>query len=294
VYVFPWIEPAIGKMKGVIVYLQDITHRLRAQEALTDSLAKLKKTLQGTVLALASAAERRDPYTAGHQRKVAQLACAIAREMGLNPEQIEGVRVIGLLHDIGKIAVPAEILTKPGKIAESEINLIKNHPEVGYEILKQVEFPWPVATAVLQHHERLDNSGYPGGLGGSEICLEARIIAVADVVEAMSSHRPYRSSLGINQALEEILQYKGVRYDPEVVDTCIALFTEKGFNFDQEPSRIASLADKTAANRGGPGPTLKPTGRRSRENPVQSRKSTAEKPVKQEWNNDVAGPEPPR
>lgn len=277
-YIFPWIDPATGSMEGVIVYLQDITHRLQAQEALTDSLAKLKKTLHGTVLALASAAERRDPYTAGHQRKVAQLACAIAREMGLNSEQIEGVRVIGLLHDIGKIAVPAEILAKPGKIAESEINLIKSHPQVGYEILKQVEFPWPVAPAVLQHHERLDHSGYPEGLGGPEICLEAKIIAVADVVEAMSSHRPYRSSLGIDQALKEILQYKGVRYDPEVVDTCIALFTEKGFEFDQEPSQVASLAHKTAANRGGPGATLNPTARRSREDPVPSRKSTAEKP----------------
>jgi PAS domain S-box-containing protein/putative nucleotidyltransferase with HDIG domain len=294
VHVFPWIDPATDNMKGVIVNLQDITHRLQAQEALTDSLAKLKKTLHGTVLALASAAERRDPYTAGHQRKVAQLACAIAREMGLNPEQIEGVRVIGLLHDIGKIAVPAEILTKTGKISESEFSLIKNHPQVGYEILKQVEFPWPVARAVLQHHERLDSSGYPEGLGGSEICLEARIIAVADVVEAMSFNRPYRSSLGIDQALGEILQYKGVRYDPEVVDACMGLFTAKVFNFDQESSRIASHADKTAVNRGDPGPTLKPAARKSRKNPVQSRKSAAEKPVNQKGDNDVAGPEPPR
>lgn len=294
VYSFPWIDPTTGKMKGVIDYYQDITHRLWAQEALTDSLAKLQRTLQGTVLALAAAAETKDRYTAGHQRKVAQLACAIAREMGLNPEQIEGIRVIGLLHDIGKIAVPAEILTKPGEITDSEFNLIKNHPQVGYEILKQVEFPWPVAPAVLQHHERLDGSGYPEGLRGPEICPEARIIAVADVVEAMSSHRPYRSALGIDRALEEIIQYKGVCYDPEVVDACSALFTEKGFDFDQEPSRIASLADKPAAKRGGPGPTLKPAARRSREDPIQSRKPTAKKPVKQEWNHDVAGPEPPR
>ncbi|MHB8069374.1 MAG: PAS domain S-box protein [Desulfobaccales bacterium] len=236
VYSFPWMDPATGKMKGLIDYYHDITHRLQAQEALTDSLAKLQRTLQGTVLALASAAETKDRYTAGHQRKVAQLVSAIAREMGFNPEQIEGIRVIGLLHDIGMIAVPAEILTKPGKITESEVNLIRTHAQVGYEILKQIEFPWPVALAVLQHHERLDGSGYPGRLQGSEICLEAKILAVADVVEAMSSHRPYRSSLGIDQALEEILQHKGVRYDPEVVDKCVALFTEKGFSFDQDLS----------------------------------------------------------
>jgi len=260
-YSFPWMDPATGKMKGVIDYYHDISQRLRAQEALTDSLAKLRRTLQGTVLALASAAETKDRYTAGHQRKVAQLACAIAREMELTPEKIEGIRVIGLLHDIGKIAVPAEILTKPGEITESEFNIIRNHTQVGYEILKQIEFPWPVALAVLQHHERLDGSGYPGGLKGSEICPEARILAVADVVEAMSSHRPYRSSLGIDQALEEILQYKGVRYDPEVVDKCAALFNEKGFSFDQEPSRIASLADKTTADRGGSRAILK-TGNR--------------------------------
>jgi putative nucleotidyltransferase with HDIG domain/PAS domain S-box-containing protein len=164
-YSFPWMDPATGKIKGVITYHQDITHRLRAQEALTASLAKLQRTLHGTVLALAAAAEMRDPYTAGHQRKVAQLACAIARKMRLSSEQIEGIRVIGLLHDIGKIAVPAEILTKPGKITESEFHLIKNHTQVGYEILKSIEFPWPVAQAVLQHHERLDGSGYLGGCG---------------------------------------------------------------------------------------------------------------------------------
>lgn len=238
VYSFPWRDQATGKMKGVINYYQDITPRLQAQEALMASLAKLQRTLQGTVMALAAAVERRDPYTAGHQRKVAQLACAIAWEMELNTEQLEGVRVIGLLHDIGKITVPVEILTKPGEITETEFELIKKHPQVGYEILKQIDFPWPVAPAVLQHHEWLDGSGYPQGLRGPEISPEARIIAVADVMDAMSCHRPYRSAPGINRGLEEISQYKGVRYDPEVVDICIRLFTAKNFRFDQEPSRI--------------------------------------------------------
>jgi PAS domain S-box-containing protein/putative nucleotidyltransferase with HDIG domain len=294
-YSFPWIDPATGKIKWIIGYYRDITPQVQAQDALKDSLAKLKRSTDETVIALAAAAETRDPYTAGHQHKVAQLACAIAREMGLNPEQIEGVRVIGLLHDIGKIAVPAEILSKPGKITEIEFNLIKSHSLVGYEILKQVEFPWPVALAVLQHHERLDGSGYPGGLQGPEICPEAKIIAVADVVEAMSSHRPYRLALGIDRALEEITQYKGVRYDPEVVDTCIGLITEKGFHFDQEPPLESSLADETAADPGSSRAILK-TGNREAQrdsNPEQKSRRQRKGGSKRD-NHDIDGPEPPR
>jgi len=160
------------------------------------------------------------------------LACAIATEMGLPDERIEGIYIAGLLHDIGKIAIPAEILNKPTKLTEAESNLIKTHPQVGYDILKNIEFSEPIAQIVLQHHEMMDGSGYPQGLKGKEILLEARILAVADVVEAISSHRPYRPALGLDKALEEIAQNKGTLYDPKVVDTCLKLFTEKGFRFD--------------------------------------------------------------
>ena len=182
-------------------------------------------------MALISALEMRDPYTAGHQRRVTQLACAIGKELGFSEEQTEGMRMIGFLHDIGKIAVPAEILTKPGKISEHEFSLIKTHVEAGFNILKEIHFPCPVAEAIAQHHERLDGSGYPKGLSGPDILIQARILAVADVVEAMASHRPYRPGLGIKKALEEITEKKGILYDPQVVEACIKLFTEKGFEF---------------------------------------------------------------
>jgi PAS domain S-box-containing protein/putative nucleotidyltransferase with HDIG domain len=211
---------------------RDITERRQAQEDLRQSLERLQMTLEGTVNSLASAIEMRDPYTAGHQRRVTQLACAIAEEMGLPGEQIDGLRLAGLVHDIGKINVPAEILSKPGPLTELEFGLIKMHPQVGYDILKEIEFPWPVAQIVLQHHERMDGSGYPQGLSGEEIILEARILAVADVVEAMSSHRPYRPSRGIDEALEEISHNRGILYDPEVVDACLKLFAEKGFKLE--------------------------------------------------------------
>lgn len=191
----------------------------------------LRKTMKGTIQAMALAAEIRDPYTAGHQRKVSQLACAIAREMGLSGEQIEGIRLAGLVHDLGKISVPAEILSKPGELSKIEFGLIENHPQIGHDILKTVEFPWPITNIVFQHQERIDGSGYPQGLSGEDILLEAKIVAVADVVEAMSSHRPYRPALGIAKAIEEISQSKGVLYDFEVVDVCVKLLTEKGFTF---------------------------------------------------------------
>jgi putative nucleotidyltransferase with HDIG domain len=176
--------------------------------------------------------EMRDPYTAGHQRQVAQLACAIAQEMGFPPERVEGMRVLGCLHDIGKIAIPAEILSKPGRLSAMEFTLIKDHPRAGYEIIKDIDFPFPVAEGILQHHERLDGSGYPRGISGPDIILEARILGVADVVEAMASHRPYRRSLGIDQALDEISRNRGILYDPEVVDICLKLFNErKGSRF---------------------------------------------------------------
>ena len=206
--------------------------RKRAEKKLQKSYEKLQRALEGTVNTLVSTIELRDPYTAGHQRQVTKLACAIAREMGLPEEQVEGIRMAGLIHDMGKITVPAEILSKPGGLNDLQFGLIKMHPQIGYDILKGTDFPWPLAQIVLQHHERMNGSGYPQGLSGEEIMLEARILAVADVVVAMASHRPYRPALGLDKALEEIAQNKGVLYDPEVVDACLRLFTEKGFSLE--------------------------------------------------------------
>ena len=207
-------------------------HDIELEEERKRAKQKLQKTLEETIHALASAIEMRDPYTAGHQKRVTKLACAIAKEMGLSKEQIEGIRMAGLIHDIGKISIPSEILTKPGKLNDLECSLIKTHPQAGYNILKGIEFPWPVAQIVLQHHEMMDGSGYPQGLCGKDILLEAGILAVADVVEAMSSHRPYRPAYGIDKALEEISKNKGILYDPEVVNACLRLFNQKGFKFD--------------------------------------------------------------
>lgn len=221
-----------GRIDYVSGVLFDITIRKRGEEALKKSFTKLQESLKSTVVALVSALEMRDPYTAGHQRRVTQLACAIGKELGFSEKQVEGMRMIGILHDIGKIAVPAEILTRPGKISEHEFSLIKTHTEAGFNIVKEIDFPCPVAEAIAQHHERLDGSGYPRGLSGSEIIIQARILAVADVVEAMASHRPYRPGLGIEMAFEEITQKKGVLYDPEVVAGCIRVFKEKRFEFE--------------------------------------------------------------
>jgi PAS domain S-box-containing protein/putative nucleotidyltransferase with HDIG domain len=217
---------------GCISIIRDITERKRADEKLKASFDTLRRSLESTISALASALELRDPYTAGHQQRVTDLACAIAGEMELGEEQIAGIRMAGLIHDIGKINIPAEILNKPGQLTEIEYNLFKNHPQLGHDILKTVEFPWPVAQIVLQHHERMDGSGYPQGLSGEEIILGARILAVADIVEAIASHRPYRPARGIGDALEEILHNKGILYDPAVVDACLRVFYDKGFTFE--------------------------------------------------------------
>jgi HD-GYP domain-containing protein (c-di-GMP phosphodiesterase class II) len=194
----------------------------------------LLKMFNGTVEAIAALYEKRDPYTAGHQRRVAQLACAIARKMGLPEEQIYGIHITGIVHDIGKIAVPGDILSKPGKLSAEEFNIVKTHPQVAYEVLRNLEFPWPVAETILQHHERLDGSGYPKGISGEAIILEARILCVADVVESMVSHRPYRPALGKKKALNEILKNKGILYDPAVADACLKLSFNGGFNLDCE------------------------------------------------------------
>jgi PAS domain S-box-containing protein len=189
----------------------------------------IRTAAEATVSALAAVAERRDPYTAGHQKRVSQLASAIAREMKLPDDQIEGIRIAGILHDTGKVVIPGEILSKPSSLSEFEFGIIKTHPRVDSEIVEGIDFPWPVSRAVLQHHERMDGSGYPSGTRGEDIIVEARILAVADVVEAMSSHRPYRPALGIDKALAEVVQGRGVRYDADVVDACVTLFKEKRF-----------------------------------------------------------------
>ena len=198
---------------------------------LKQSEKQLRTSLLDSITALAAMVEMRDPYTAGHQRRVAQLAIAIAHELQLPQEQVEGVHLAGVVHDVGKIRIPAEILSKPGKLSALEFSLIQEHSQNGYEILKSIAFPWPIAQIVQQHHERLDGSGYPQGLKGDQIMLEARIVAVADVVEAMSSHRPYRAALGINSALKEIERGRGTVYDAAVVDACLRLFAEKRFAF---------------------------------------------------------------
>lgn len=220
-----------GAIVGLMAVAADISERKRMEEALRESLQKSRRLFEQTIHALASAVEKRDPYTAGHQQRVARLACAIAGEMGLPAERINGIRTAASVHDLGKLSVPAEILSKPGRLSEIEMGLIKTHVQAGYEILAGIEFPWPVARIVLEHHERRDGTGYPLELAGDEILLEASILTVADVVEAMASYRPYRPANGIAPALAEIEAYRGSRYAPEAVDACLALF-RKGFTLE--------------------------------------------------------------
>lgn len=231
----PRVEPIRdekGTVSGVVLAFTDITSRKKAELELKKSWQKQKLAMEGTVRAMASTIETRDPYTAGHQRRVTRLACAIAEELKLSPDTIEGLRMSGELHDIGKIHVPAEILSKPGQISEAEYNIIKTHPRIGHDILKTIEFPWPVAEIVHQHHERMDGSGYPQGLKGEQILMEARILAVADVIEAMATHRPYRPALSIDEALKEILKNSGKFYDRRVVRACLKVFREKKFTLE--------------------------------------------------------------
>ena len=215
-----------------IGFFRDVTERKQAEELVIVNLKKIENTLEDTVKALAAISEMRDPYTAGHQRRVTQIACAIALDMGFSQDRINAIRIAGLLHDIGKITIPAEILTKPSKLSDVEFAIIKTHPKAAYDVLKSIDFPWPIAQYILQHHEKLNGSGYPSGLKGDEILMESRILCVADIVEAMSSHRPYRPALGIDVALEDMFANKGVLYDPAVVDSCVKLFREKGFKFE--------------------------------------------------------------
>ena len=220
-----------GEAMSVVKVYNEITEQKKTEIELKQSLIQLRKNLAATVQAMAMTVETRDPYTAGHQRRTSDIARNIAQQMKLSKQEVDGIRMAGVIHDLGKISVPAEILSKPGKIGATEFALIQDHPQTGYDILKGIDFNWPVAEIVRQHHERMDGSGYPFGLKGDDIRIEAKVIGVADVIEAMSSHRPYRPSLGINKAFREIMQNSGTLYDTDVVDATVNLFSKKEFSF---------------------------------------------------------------
>ena len=211
---------------------KEIMERKTIETMLKNSLTSLEKTIEGSINTISTIVEMRDPYTGGHQKHVAQLCRAIAMEMDLSNKQIDGIYYASLIHDIGKLAVPIEVLVKPGPISEIEMMLLKTHPQTGWEMLRKIEFPWPIAQIALQHHERMNGSGYPSGLIGNQILEESKIVAVADVVESMTFHRPYRAALGIEMALHEIVKYKGILYDADSVDSCVKLFRENNFKFE--------------------------------------------------------------
>ncbi|HEK86285.1 MAG: HD domain-containing phosphohydrolase [Candidatus Saccharicenans sp.] len=226
-----YVEASTSTLKEnpnqTLVILRDITPRKKAEEELTETLNKLRKAMGATIQAISLTVESRDPYTAGHQRRVSDLARAIATRLSFPEEQVDEIRLAALVHDLGKISVPAEILNKAGRLSPHEFNLIKDHPRIGYEILKTIEFPWPVAEIVYQHHERIDGSGYPRGLRDGQIHPMARILSVADVVEAMLSHRPYRSAYSPAEVIQEIKSNQGVIYDAEAVEVCVGIIKEK-------------------------------------------------------------------
>ncbi|NMC90922.1 MAG: response regulator [Smithella sp.] len=207
---------------------QKTRHLNQSLEELRSSLEKIRMILGGTVLAMSRIVESRDPYTAGHEQQVARIACVISEKLLLPVDRVEAIRIAGQLHDIGKIAVPSEILTKPGRLSPLEMEMVKTHCRNAYDILKAIEFPYPVAKIILQHHERMDGSGYPQGLKGEDILLEARIIACADVIEAISSHRPYRPAMDIDTAMKEITDHRGILYDANVVDACLDIYRTQG------------------------------------------------------------------
>ncbi|MFC1938758.1 HD domain-containing phosphohydrolase [Chloroflexota bacterium] len=243
------IDDAIEKWRGLMLSRGnfDQLERLASVDSVTGELIRQKflKTLCKTIgcetmEALATIVEFRDPYTASHQQRVTQLACAIAKAMNFPEDNVTGLYLAGLIHDIGKVSVPSEILCNPNGLSADEFNIIKMHPTLGYEVLKGLDLPWPIAQIVHQHHERLDGSGYPLGLSGEDILLEARILAVADVVEAMASHRPYRPSLGLDRALSEIVEHKGKLYAPDVVDACLRVFRDLAFEFQHGSEELSS------------------------------------------------------
>ncbi|PKN35492.1 MAG: hypothetical protein CVU61_02985 [Deltaproteobacteria bacterium HGW-Deltaproteobacteria-19] len=223
---------------GVLSYegrVIDITDRKQAEEKIREGMDRLQQALRGVIQVLVRVVEQRDPYTAGHQQRVADLAEAIAGELGLDEEEAEGIRMAGMVHDVGKMSIPAEILSKPATLNNMEIMMIREHPETAAQILREIRFPWDIARTVLEHHERMDGSGYPQGLKDGQLLLSSRILAVADTVEAMASHRPYRPALGVDAALAEISEHRGTRFDEDVVDACIRLFRLRGYQL-KEPS----------------------------------------------------------
>jgi putative nucleotidyltransferase with HDIG domain len=230
-----WYDKTLKDIEGNIIGLlsvgQDITERILSSEKLAKSYESLKKTLNDSINTMVKIVELRDPYTAGHQQKVADLATAIAGEMKLEETRIDHLRMAAVIHDIGKMYVPAEILSKPGRLSDGELAMIRIHARAGFDIVKDMDFPCSVAKVVLQHHERLDGSGYPNQLKSEDTLLEAKILAVADVIEAMAAHRPYRAALGIDKALDEISKNKGRLYDPDVVKACLELFKSGRFEF---------------------------------------------------------------
>ena len=228
----PLVGPA-GQTIGVASLIQDVTERRQGERHLGDTVLRLVAITDGVIAALSRAVEVRDPYTAGHDRRVSELAAAIAQSLGFGAEIVRHVQIAGRLHDIGKITIPAEILSKPGRLSETEFSLIKGHPQAAYDILESIEFDFPLADIIVQHHERLDGSGYPNGLAGDAILPEARILAVADVVEAMISHRPYRAALPLEAAMAEIEDGAGVRYDAAACKAATRLFHEQGFAFSE-------------------------------------------------------------
>ncbi|MFH1289024.1 MAG: HD domain-containing phosphohydrolase [bacterium] len=220
-----------GDIQGVILVAQSIMDCNRLEEKLQHTLITLRRAMKGAIHAMVLAAEKRDPFIAGHRRRVSDLARAIAKEMGLATERIDGIRMCAIVHDLGKIFIPPKILAKTKKLTKGEYDIIKTHPAAGYEILKEIEFPWPIAEIEIQHHERIDGSGYPNGLMGKDILLESKILAVSDVFEAIAFKRSYREALGTDKALEKISQGKGILYEPDVVDACAKIFVEKEFQF---------------------------------------------------------------
>ena len=220
-----------GEVVGFQWLMHPDTQSRQSEAVLKDKVTQLETCLTGLVKAFSAASEMQDPYASGHQRRVAQLAVAIGQELGFSPDRVEGLEIMGLLHDIGNVAISSCILNKVGRLTAIESNILKTHPQLGYDLLKDIEFPWPLALAILQHHERWNGSGYPSGLSGEEIIIEASILAVAEVVEAMVSPRCYGEALGIEKALEEVYKEMGVLYDPKVVDATLKLFVEKGFKF---------------------------------------------------------------
>ncbi len=230
-------EPAVGEQEMLKEYNARLVNKLerqleesrRTNEELERTATRLRETVDGAVTAIAKIVEARDPYTFGHQQRVSALAAAIARELGLINDEVEGIRIAGLIHDIGKVYVPAEILSKPRRLTDIEFSIVKMHPQVAYDVLAPIDFPWPIADYIIQHHERLDGSGYPNGLTDSQILRGSRILGVADVVEAMSSHRPYKVALGIDAALDEITAHAGELYDKDAAEACVTVFRERGF-----------------------------------------------------------------